>query len=64
MEEYAYMNGKLERMKAVAIGQPYTDFELATPEGEILRVSDVHQGNVFADRFLGQLVRTLPQGKS
>jgi len=51
MEEYAYMSGKLERMQAVAIGQPYTDFELATPEGEMLSVSEVHNGNVLLIDF-------------
>jgi len=51
MEEYKYMNGKLERMKAVAIGQKYTDFGLETPEGEMLKVSDVHQGNVLLIDF-------------
>jgi len=51
MEEYFYMHGKLERMKAVAIGQPYTDFGLETPEGELLKVSDVHQGGVLLIDF-------------
>lgn len=51
MEEYVYMNGKLERMKAVAIGQPYTDFGLETPDGEFLKVSDVHQGGVLLIDF-------------
>lgn len=51
MEEYAYMYGKMERMKAVAIGQKYTDFGLDTPEGEFLKVSDVHQGNVLLIDF-------------
>ena len=51
MEEYNYMYGKLERMKAVAIGQSYTDFELATPEGGTLKVSDVHNGNVLLIDF-------------
>jgi len=51
MEEYAYMYGKMERMKAVAIGKTYTDFGLDTPEGEFLKVSDVHQGNVLLIDF-------------
>ena len=51
MEEYQYMYGKLERMKAVAIGNPYTDFELPTPEGGSLKVSDVHNGNVMLIDF-------------
>jgi peroxiredoxin len=51
MEEYQYMNGKLERMKAVAIGNQFTDFELATPEGGSLKVSDVHNGNVMLIDF-------------
>ena len=51
MEEYRYMYGKLERMKAVAIGMNYTDFGLGTPEGEILKVSDVHNGGVLLIDF-------------
>lgn len=51
MEEYNYMNGKLEHMKAVAIGQPYTDFELATPKGGMLKISEVHNGNVLLIDF-------------
>lgn len=51
MEEYKYMFGKLERMKAVAIGQPYTDFELPTPDGGSLKVSEVHQGKVMLIDF-------------
>lgn len=51
MEEYKYMYGKLERMKAVAIGQLYADFELPTPEGGSLKVSDVHNGNVMLIDF-------------
>jgi thiol-disulfide isomerase/thioredoxin len=51
MEEYQYMFGKLERMKAVAIGQNYTDFGLETPEGDYLKISDVHNGNVLMIDF-------------
>ncbi len=51
MEEYQYMSEKLERMKAVAIGNPYTDFELPTPDGESLKVSEVHNGNVMLIDF-------------
>jgi len=51
MEEFQYMSGKLERMKAVAIGNPYTDFELPTPDGESLKVSEVHKGNVMLIDF-------------
>ena len=51
MEEYKYMYGKLERMKAVAIGKKYTDFGLETPEGELLDVSDVHKGSVLLIDF-------------
>jgi peroxiredoxin len=51
MKEYEYMYGKLERMKAVTVGQSYTDFELATPEGGTLKVSDVHAGNVLLIDF-------------
>lgn len=51
MEEYKLMEGKLERMKAVDIGQHYTDFGLETPKGEILKISDVHNGNVLLIDF-------------
>jgi len=51
MEEYKYMYGKLERMKAVAIGKKYTDFGLETPEGELLKISDVHKGGVLLIDF-------------
>lgn len=51
MEEYQFMQDKLERMKAVAVGQPFTDFGLETPEGEMLKVSDVHNGNVMLIDF-------------
>ena len=51
MEEYKYMSGKLERMKAVAIGKKYTDFGLETPEGDLLKLSDVHNGNVLLIDF-------------
>ena len=51
LESYGYMADKLERMKAVEVGQPYTDFGLETPEGEILSVSDVHNGNVLLIDF-------------
>lgn len=51
MEEYKSMSDKLERMKAVDIGQPFTDFELMTPEGGSLKVSDVHEGNVLLIDF-------------
>jgi len=51
IEEYKYMYGKLERMKAVAIGKKYTDFGLSTPEGGVLNISDVHEGNVLLIDF-------------
>jgi len=51
LEEYKYMYGKLERMKAVEIGQKYTDFGLPTPDGDMLKISDVHQGNVLLIDF-------------
>jgi thiol-disulfide isomerase/thioredoxin len=51
MEEYKYMYGKLERMKAVDVGQHYADFGLKTPEGEILKISDVQDGNVLMIDF-------------
>ena len=51
MEEYQYIAGKLEKMKVVAIGQPYTDFGLATPDGAMLKVSEVHNNNVLLIDF-------------
>ena len=51
MEEYRFMEAKLDRMKAVAVGQPYTDFGMETPEGDVLNVSDVHNGNVLLIDF-------------
>jgi len=51
MKEYQYMKGKLERMKAVAVGQPFPDFGMQTPEGEMLRVSDVHHDNLLLIDF-------------
>ncbi|PID91526.1 MAG: hypothetical protein CSA96_07940 [Bacteroidetes bacterium] len=51
MEEYGYMKQKLERMQALKIGAPYTDFGLPTPEGKVLKVSDVHQGQVLLIDF-------------
>ncbi len=51
MEEYQFMANKLERLKAVKVGQPFTDFGLETPEGTMLKVSDVHNGNVLLIDF-------------
>ena len=51
MEEYQYIASKLEKMKVVAIGQPYTDFGLATPDGAMLKVSEVHNNNVLLIDF-------------
>ena len=51
MEEYKLMYSKMERMLAVDIGQKYTDFGLETPEGELLKISDVHQGQVLLIDF-------------
>ena len=51
MEEYKYMFGIMEKQKAVAVGKPYIDFGLETPEGEMLTVSEVHQGNVLLVDF-------------
>jgi peroxiredoxin len=51
MDEYVYMHSILERQKEVAIGLPFKDFGLETPEGELLKISDVHQGNVLLIDF-------------
>ena len=51
LEEYKYMYGIMEKQKNVAIGKPYLDFALETPEGEMLKVSEVHQGNVLLIDF-------------
>jgi len=51
LEEYKYMFGIMEKQKDVAIGKPYKDFALETPEGEMLKVSEVHQGNVLLIDF-------------
>lgn len=51
MEEYQSMHLTMLTMKSVAIGKPYTDFSLNTPDGELLKVSDVHQGNVLLIDF-------------
>jgi thiol-disulfide isomerase/thioredoxin len=51
MEEYQYMQGKLDRMNAVAVGKNYTDFGMKTPKGDILNISDVHNGNVLMIDF-------------
>jgi thiol-disulfide isomerase/thioredoxin len=51
MEEYKYMQGKLDRMNAVAVGKEYTDFGLETPGGDILKISDVQNGNVLMIDF-------------
>ncbi len=47
MEEYIFLADKLERWKIVDIGQSYTDFALETPSGEMLKVSEAHNGNVL-----------------
>lgn len=51
MEEFKYMYGIMEKQKAVAIGNKYIDFGLETPAGEMLKVSEVHQGNVLLIDF-------------
>jgi peroxiredoxin len=51
MREYVYMFGKMERQKAVAIGNNYSDFGLPTPEGEVLKISDIHEGQVLLIDF-------------
>ncbi len=51
MDEYQYMYGIMENQKEVALGKPFRDFELETPQGELLKVSDVHKGNVLLIDF-------------
>ncbi len=51
MEEYKYMYGIMEKQKNVAIGKHFVDFGLETPEGKMLRVSDVQNGNVLLIDF-------------
>jgi thiol-disulfide isomerase/thioredoxin len=51
LEEYEHMTVILERMKAVDVGQPFTDFGLETPDGGILKVSDIHNGQVLLIDF-------------
>ena len=51
MEEYKHMYEKMEVLKSVAIGKEYKDFGLESPEGELLKISDVHQGNVLLIDF-------------
>ncbi len=51
MEEYKYMFGIMEKQKDVVVGKPYKDFGLETPDGEMLKVSEVHNGNVLLIDF-------------
>ena len=51
MEEYDYMYGEMEKQKDVAVGKPLKEFELETPDGEMLKVSEVHNGNVLLIDF-------------
>jgi peroxiredoxin len=51
MEEYGYMHGLMLNQKKVAVGSPFTDFGLETPGGEMLRISDVHNGKVLLIDF-------------
>jgi peroxiredoxin len=51
MDEWVYMYGIMEHQKEVAVGKPYKDFLLPAPDGELLSVSDVHQGNVLLIDF-------------
>jgi thiol-disulfide isomerase/thioredoxin len=51
MDEFQYMQEILEKQLSTAVGQPYTDFSLETPQGEMLSVSDVHDGNVLLIDF-------------
>jgi peroxiredoxin len=51
MEEYDYIYGKMEKQKDVAVGKPLKEFELETPDGEMLKVSEVHNGNVLLIDF-------------
>lgn len=51
MDEYRYMSGILEKQQEVAIGRPYKDFGLTTPDGTRMNISDAHQGNVLLIDF-------------
>ncbi|MCP4312855.1 MAG: AhpC/TSA family protein [Bacteroidetes bacterium] len=51
MEEYTYMYEIMEKQKDVAIGKQYKDFGLETPEGNILNVSEIHNGSVLLIDF-------------
>lgn len=51
LAEYRYISGKLERMKATSVGQPYADIQLTTPEGGTQSISDLHDGNVLLVDF-------------
>ena len=51
LEEYKYMFDIMEKQKNVAVGKPFIDFALETPEGEMLKLSEVHQGKVLLIDF-------------
>ena len=41
------IKGNVEKMKATAVGQKFTDFEMATPDGKPMKLSDyVGKGKV------------------
>ncbi len=48
---YQFMSDKLKAMKRVAIGEPYVDFSLPTPDGNMLELSSLIGENVLMIDF-------------
>ncbi len=42
---YTKLSDRVVRMKAVAVGQPFTDFSLPSPEGEMVNLGDIVKAN-------------------
>lgn len=42
---YTKLTDRVEHMKAVAVGQPFTDFSLPSPEGEMVNLGDIVKAN-------------------